>query len=114
MAASKHPLDPYAPPEVVGDVEQIPPVLRERGISVYDPVIIAAVEREGRWVQVDPKGRTLQAFRNAILTRAEQLVLVLKVKQRGSLIYVRYDGKTEGVVEMIERVRKESRAQYGD
>jgi len=117
MSASSVPkdsFDPYAPPEIVGDVAQLPPVLRERGVSMYDPVIIAAVENEGRWVKVDPKGRTHQAFRNAILTRLEQLGLIMKVKQRGSLVYVRYDGKVEGVTEMIERVRKESRAQYGD
>ncbi len=114
MTDKQHPLDPYAPPEVVGDVDALPPVLRERGISVYDPVIIAAVNHEGRWVKIDPKGRTLQAFRNALLTRCEQLDLEIKVKQRGSLVYVRYDGKTEGVTEMIERVRNESRAQYGD
>ncbi len=112
--SKKHPLDPYAPPEVVGDVDQLPPVLRERGVSVYDHVIIAAIEHEGRWIQVDPKGRTLQAFRNAILVRAEQLDLTLRVNQRGSLVYVRYDGMVEGVLAMIERVREESRAQYGD
>lgn len=114
MSDKKHPGDPYAPPEVVGDVDQLPPVLRERGVSMYDPVIIAAVEHEGRWVKVDPKGRTQQAFRNAMQVRLEQLDLVMKVKQRGSMVYVRYDGKTEGVKEMIERVRNESRAQYGD
>lgn len=114
MSDKQHPLDPYSPPEVVGDVDALPPVLRERGVSIYDPVIIAAVNHESRWVKIDPKGRTLQAFRNALLTRCEQLGLEMKVKQRGSLVYVRYDGKTEGVIEMIERVREESRAQYGD
>ncbi len=106
--------DPYAPPEVVGDVDALPPVMRERGVSMYDPIIIYAVENQGRWTKVDPKGRTHQAFRNAILSRLEQLGLEMKVKQRGKLAYVRYDGDVEDVTDMIERIRDESRAQYGD
>lgn len=106
--------DPYAPPEVVGDVDALPPVMRERGVSMYDDVIIHAVEMEGRWVKVDPKGRTHQAFRNAILSRLEQLGLEMRVSQRGKLAYVRYDGDVEDVSDMIERIRDESRAQYGD
>ncbi len=89
-------------------------MLRERGVSMYDHVIIAAIKLESRWIQVDPGDRTHQAFRQAMQIRLEQLELDMDIAQRGKLVYVRYQGETEGKVEMIERVRAESRAQYGD
>ncbi len=107
--------DPYSPPEIVGDVAALPPVMRgERGISMYDDIIIHAVKKKGRWVQVDRKGRTQQAVRNAIEARLEQLSLEMRIAQRGKLAYVRYDGDVEDVGDMIDRIRSESRAQYGD
>ena len=106
--------DPYAPPTIVGDVDALPPLLRERGVSLYDHVIIAAIKLESRWIEVDPGSRTPQAFRNAMLVRLEQLEMEMRISQRGKHAFVRYDGETEGKVEMIERVRAESRAQYGD
>ena len=105
----------YEPPEVVGDVDALPPPRRPgKGKSVYDNAILAGVEKEGRWVQVDPMGRTQQAFRNALNKRLEVLDLEMEVAQRGKFIYVKYTGDTEGVAEMVERVRAESRAQYGE
>ncbi len=114
MSKNSRPKDPYAPPVIVGDVDALPPMLRERGVSMYDHVIIGAIKLEGRWIQVNPGDRTHQAFRNAIFLRLEQLEIVMDVSQRGKFVYVRYQGETEGKVEMIERVRAESRAQYGD
>jgi hypothetical protein len=105
----------YEPPEVVGDVEALPPPRRlNKGQSVYDDAILAGVEKEGRWVKVDPMGRTQQAFRNALNKRLEVLELEMKVAQRGKFIYVKFDGEAEGVAEMIERVRAETRALYGE
>ncbi len=107
--------DPYTPPEIVGDVDALPPVMREaRGVSMYDDIIIHAVKKEGRWVQVDRKGRSQQTFRNGIEARLEQLDLEMRVAKRGKLAYVRYDGDVEDVGDMIDRIRDESRAQYGN
>ena len=72
------------------------------------------VDQEGRWVKIDPMGRTQQAFRNALNKRLEVLDLEMAVAQRGQFIYVKYTGDTEGVAEMVERVRAETRAQYGE
>ncbi len=105
----------YEPPEVIGDVDALPPPRRvSKGKSVYDNAILAGVAKEGRWVKVDPMGRTQQAFRNALNKRLELLELEMQVAQRGKFIYVKFDGETEGVVEMIERVRAESKAIYGE
>ena len=105
----------YEPPEIVGKVDDLPPPQRiNRGQSVYDDAILTGVETEGRWVKVDPMGRTQQAFRNALNKRLEVLGLDMQVAQRGKFIYVKFDGETEGVVEMIERVRAESKAIYGE
>ena len=115
MARKKRKDNIYEPPEVVGDVDALPPPRRvNKGQSVYDDAIFAGIATEGRWVKVDPMGRTQQAFRNALNKRLEVLELEMAVAQRGKFIYVKFDGETEGVVEMIERVRAESRAKYGD
>ena len=105
----------YEPPEVVGDVDAIPPPQRRnKGMSVYDNAIVATVESEGSWVKIDPMGRTQQAFRNSLKKRLEQLDLIMQVRQRGQFVYMKYEGETEGIVEMVERVRAESRAEYGE
>jgi len=105
----------YKPPSIVGDVDAIPPVRRtNRGESVYDPVIKYAVENGGRWIAVDPQGRSLQAFRNAIRLRLTQLGLDMLVKQRGDHIYVKYEGDTEGMIEHIEKMRERARTGVTD
>jgi hypothetical protein len=99
----------YKPPSIVGDVDAIPPVKRaNRGESVYDPIIKYAVENGGRWVAVDPQGRSLQAFRNAIRLRLTRLGLDMLVKQRGEYIYVKYEGDTDGMIEHIEKMREQT------
>jgi hypothetical protein len=102
-------------PFVFGPVEELPPVQRERGVSIYDPVIVAATEHPSEWIQCERGNRTVSAFKSAVLLRAAQLDLeVITVKQRGQMMYVKYDGPGQDVAAMIEQVRAESRAHYGE
>jgi hypothetical protein len=105
----------YKPPEIVGDVDAVPPPMRKtKAESVYDPLIEYASEREGRWAKIDPAGRNLQNFRNGIKARAETLGIELAVRKRGKFVYIKYDGEGQAVRDIIAQIREESRATYGD
>lgn len=101
-------------PQPIEIVDELPPPDRERGKSIYDPVIIKAAENPGKWVACQLGDRTYSAFKTGVKARTEQLGLVLKTRKRGNLAYVHYEGPKEDVAAMIERTRKESRAKYGE
>ena len=105
----------HDPPQVIETVGELPPPMRGgKGESVYDDVILQAAAVEGAWLKVDPKGRSLAAFRNGVIERAEKLELdTMQVRVRGNFVYIRYQGG-ENVKDMIERVREEARAIYGE
>ncbi len=112
---AQRPLEPYEPPEVADISLELPPPMRgKRGESVYDEVILATADHEGQWVAVDPKGRSAGAFRTGVVDRLEKLGLEMLVKQRGAYMYMKFEGGGEPVEALIERVRAESRAAYGE
>ena len=112
---AKQPIDPYEPPEMAEVVTELPPPMRGgAGESIYDEIILLVAKNEGQWVAVDPMGRSPGAFRNGVGERLEKLDLTMSIAQRGKYMYMKYDGPGEEVADMIERVREESRAAYGE
>lgn len=101
------------PPKVLGPVDDLPPPMRERGKSIYDSVITAAIENPKRWVAAEVGNRSFSAFKMGVDTRLAQLNLELIVKQRGNLAYLKYEGPKTDIRERIKQIRQDSRAQYG-
>jgi hypothetical protein len=78
MPRKKKSLRVYEPPEIVGNVDALPPVQRHnKGESMYDEAIVHATENKGKWIAVDPMGRTSAAFRNGLAKR----LLVLDLEE---------------------------------
>lgn len=100
------------PPLPIDVVDELPPPLRERGVSIYDAVILHAHDNPDKWIAVDYGNRTFGAFRMGMIHRLEQLELDMDLKKRGKLAYVRYEGETEDLAAKIREIREQSRAPY--